>query len=48
MASDKIVMPLCIIKPLDDVRQKFSVQTTMPTGNTSPILPPEWLHQGVA
>ena len=19
----------------------------MPTGNTSPILPPEWLHQGV-
>ena len=40
--GDKIGMDLCIIKPLNDVRQKFSV----PTGNTSPILPPEWLHQG--
>ena len=37
MASgDKIGMALCIIKPLNDVRQEFS----MPTGNTSPILPP--------
>ena len=34
--GDKIGMDLCIINPLDG----SSLQTTMPTGNTSPILPP--------
>ena len=34
--GDKIGMTLCIIKPLNG----SSLQTTMPTGNTSPILPP--------
>ena len=39
-------MDLCVIKPLNDVRRKFSADHYA-TGNTSPILPPEWLHQGV-
>ena len=39
--GDKIWMALCILKPLNDVRWKFSADH----GNTSP---PEWLHQGVA
>ena len=30
-------MDLCIIKSVNDVRQKFSAE---PTANTSPILPP--------
>ena len=38
--GDKIGMTLCIIKPLNDVRRGSSLQTTMPTGNTSPIVPP--------
>ena len=33
-SGDKIGMSLCIIKPLNDVRCKFSADT-MPAGNTS-------------
>ena len=39
--GDKIGM---VLKPLNDVRRKFSADHYA----TSPILPPEWLYQGVA
>ena len=38
-SGDKVGMDLCIIKPLNDVRRKFSADHYA-YGNTSPILPP--------